>query len=151
MSQEKKEYIRKRRKSLLIAIALLIFFGGVLFGLSQFNKKISSGVVSSGGFYNIAEKLKKSLNTKDEKSRNILNKPIRVRFSYNDHEGKLYVKSNLKVDGKKIDNAVFHLKKHKDMLYSYDFISDDENIFCRGVMKKSEDYFFVYYCSDSKN
>jgi hypothetical protein len=151
MSQEKKEYIRKRRKSLLIAIALLIFFGGVLFGLSQFNKKMNSGVVSSGGLYNIAGKLKKSLNTGDEKSRNILKKPVKVRFSYNDTKGQLDVKSSLRVDGKNIDNAVFYLKEHKDMLYSYDFISDDENVFCRGVMKKSEDYFFVYYCSDSRN
>jgi len=130
MSSGKKEYLKKRRKSLLMAVAGVAVFGAALFVLSFFNRKMNVGVVSSGGLYDISGKLRKSVDAEIEKSKNILNKPVKVRF---------------------LDNVVFFLKQHGEMLYSEDFASDDENIFCRGVMKKGEDFFFIYFCSDKRD
>lgn len=151
MSEGKKEYLRKRRKSLIIAILTLIVFGGVLFGLSVFNKKMNAGVVSSGGLQDITGKLKDSLKADIGKRGNILDKPVKVRFSFDKSLNELTVKGKLKIGKKNIENAVFFIKEHGEMLYSRDFVSDDENIFCRGVMKKGEELFFVYFCNDKRD
>ncbi len=134
-----------------MAVAGVAVFGAALFVLSFFNRKMNVGVVSSGGLYDISGKLRKSVDAEIEKSKNILNKPVKVRFLYDESSGELTLKDKLKVRKKKLDNVVFFLKQHGEMLYSEDFASDDENIFCRGVMKKGEDFFFIYFCSDKRD
>ena len=151
MSIEKKEYIKKRRKSLLVAVGGLAAFGAVLFALSFFNRKMNVGVVSSGGLYNISGKLKDSMNAEPEQSQNILKKPVKARFSLNETSGELLLKKSIRVGNKDVENAVFYLRDHGEMLYSYNFVSDNENIYCRGVMKKGEEFFFVYFCSDKRD
>jgi len=151
MSTGKSEYLKKRRKSLLIAVASLAVFGAVLFVLSSFNEKMNIGVVSSGGLYDIPGKLKDSMDQKPGKSLNILEKPVMIEYSMDQNSKELELKKSFKIDKRDISNAVFYLKEHGNMLYSYDFVSDDENIFCRGVMKKGTELFFIYFCSDKRD
>gem|GEM_PF-6040097 len=135
----------------MIAVASLVVFGTVLFVLSSLNKKMNIGVVSSGGLYNIPGKLKDSMDLKPGKSLNILDKPVMVEYSMDQNSKELQLKKPFKIGKKDVSNAVFYLKEHGKLLYSYDFVSDDENIFCRGVMKNGTELFFVYFCSDKRD
>jgi len=151
MSEGKRQYLKKRRKSLLIALVALVAFGTALFILSFLNKKMNVGVVASGGFHNISAKLKDSLKEKPGEAQNILKKPLKLRYTYDTQSEELLIKKSFKIGKKKVGNPVFYVKNHGDMIYSYDFASDDENIFCRGVMKSGAEFFYIYYCRDKRD
>lgn len=151
MNSGKSEYLKKRRKSLLIAVVSLAVFGAVLFVLSSFNEKMNIGIVSSGGLYNIPGKLKDSMDQEPGKSLNILEKPVMVEYSVDQNFKELKLKKSFKVGKRAVSNSVFYLKEHGSMLYSYDFVSDDENVLCRGVMKKGAELFFIYFCTDKRD
>ena len=146
----KQEYIQKRRKNLLIAFSVLTVVGVILFALSFFNETNTS-VVPSGGLYNFAGKLKKSIKLDPSQRQNILKEPLKVRYKINLESDELTVQNSFMIGEKKVSNAIFSIKEHKNMLYSEDFSSDDKNILCRGVMKKNADYFFIYFCSDKRD
>jgi hypothetical protein len=91
------------------------------------------------------------MDQKPGKSSNILEKPVMAEYSMDLNSKELSLKSPFKVGKRDVRNAVFYLKEHEKMFYSYDFASDDENIFCRGVMKKGAEIFFIYFCSDKRD
>ena len=81
---------------------------------------------------------------KDERSINLLKVPLLLSCSV--EEGKALVKEPFEVAGKKVTNAVFELGNHGNTLYSLNFSSKENKVFCRGTLKEGEKKIFVYYC-----
>lgn len=81
---------------------------------------------------------------KEEKSANLLKAPLLLNCSVED--GKALVKEPFEVARNKVTDAVFELGNHGNTLYSLNFSSKENNVFCRGTLKEGEKKIFVYYC-----
>lgn len=160
-NNSKKEYLNSRRKHFLWGTFALVMFGAILY---------SANVVSDYAEKNDLENLdeakdyfveifkkdiaifpdgetaedEKSDAEKEEKSANLLKVPLLLNCSVED--GKAIVKEPFEVAKNKVTNAVFELGNHGNTLYSLDFSSKENNVFCRGTMKEGEKKIFVYYC-----
>lgn len=160
-NRNNKEYIAERRKRFLWVFFSFVLFGAILYFASIFSDYAKENNIENidDAKNNIMEILKKDLtmfpdsNTgnkenniaeKEEKSLNILKAPILLNCSV--ENGKAIVKEPFEVAKHKVTNAVFELGNHGNTLYSLDFSSKENSVFCRGTIKEGEKKIFVYYC-----
>ena len=89
---------------------------------------------------------KKRSETKLNLKKNILSKPVAVKFKIVNN--RLVVLDELKVSGKKLISPSFEIETSKRWIKSISF-SSGKNLFnCKGIMQKGGKRFFVYFCED---
>ena len=160
-NNSKNEYLAGRRKHFLWVTFALVLFGAILYFasiISDYAEKNDIENFDEAQDY-FVEILKKDFaifpedgapeeekhdTQKEEKSANLLKVPLLLNCSVED--GKALVKEPFEVAGNKVTDAVFELASHGNTLYSMDFSSKENKVFCRGTMKEGEKKIFVYYC-----
>ncbi|MBR4489867.1 hypothetical protein IKP13_04465 [bacterium] len=157
----KKEYLAVRRRNFLWIIFSLVMFGAILYFARIFSDYSEENGIESlddvqDYFVGIlkkdfaifpesedAEEEKNDFKEK-ERSANLLKVPLLLNCSV--EEGKAFVKEPFEVAKNKVTDAVFELGNHGNTLYSLDFSSKENEVFCRGTLKEGEKKIFVYYC-----
>jgi hypothetical protein len=157
----KKEYLAVRRRNFLWIVFSLVMFGAILYFARIFSDYSEENGIESlddvqDYFVGIlkkdfaifpesedAEEEKNDFEAK-ERSANLLKVPLLLNCSI--EEGKAFVKEPFEVAKNKVTDAVFELANHGNTVYSLDFSSKENNVFCRGTMKEGEKKIFVYYC-----
>lgn len=157
----KKEYLAGRRKHFLWVTLALVLFGAILYFASvagDYAEKNDIENFDEAQDY-FVEILKKDFaifpedgapeeekrdTQKEEKSTNLLKVPLLLNCSVED--GKALVKEPFEVDKNKVSEAVFELTSHGNTLYSLDFSSKENTVYCKGTLKEGQQKIFVYYC-----
>ena len=157
----KSEYLAGRRKHFLWVTLALVLFGAILYFAS-----VAGDYAEKNDIENFDEAkdyfltiLKKDFAIfpegdvpveerhsvqKDERSANLLKVPLLLNCSVED--GKAFVKEPFEVARNKVTNAVFELSNHGNTLYSLNFSSKENAVYCKGTMKEGQQKIFVYYC-----
>ena len=154
-------YLSTRRKHFLWITFSLVLFGATLYFASIFSDYAEKNDIETLNDVrkNIVEILKKDFTFfpenesagdeknetgKEDKSKNILKTPLLLSCSVENN--KAVVKEPFEVAKNKVTNAVFELGSHGKTLYSLNFSSKENAVFCRGTMKEGQHKIFVYYC-----
>ena len=157
----KKEYLAGRRRHFLWITFSLVLFGAILYFASVAGDYATENDIENFDeakdyFVNIVKKdiaifpesdapeEENHAVQKDERSINLLKVPLLLNCSV--EEGKALVKEPFEVAKNKVTNAVFELGSHGNTLYSLNFSSKENEVFCRGTLKEGEKKIFVYYC-----
>ena len=160
-NNNKKEYVSGRRRRFLWGTLALVLFGAILYFASVVGDYAEENDIENFDEAKdyFVEILKKDVSIfpegdapveekhdrkKDEKSANLLNDPLLLNCSV--ENGKALVKEPFEVAKNKVTDAVFELGIHGNTLYSLNFSSKENKLFCRGTMKEGEKKIFVYYC-----
>ena len=160
-NNNKKEYVSGRRRRFLWGMLALVLFGAILYSASIVGNYAEKNDIENFDeakdyFVTVLKKDiaifpegetpedEKNDAEKEEKSENLLKAPLLLNCSV--EEGKALVKEPFEVAKNKVTNAVFELGNHGNTLYSMDFSSKENKVFCRGTMKEGEKKIFVYYC-----
>ena len=160
-NQSKSDYTSIRRRHFLWVAFSLVMFGAILYFASVFNDYAKKNDI--GNFDDIKNQmmdvLKKDFTmfpenstendmeesaAKEDKSANIMEAPLILDCSV--ENGRALVKEPFEVAKNKVTNAVFELANHGNTLYSLDFSSKENQVFCRGTLKEGQQKIFVYYC-----
>jgi len=160
-NNSKKEYIDGRRRRFLWGTFALVLFGAILYFASvvaDYAEKNDIENFEEAKDY-FVEILKKDIaifpenddaeeekhdTKKDEKSANLVKIPLLLNCSV--ENGKAFVKEPFEVAKNKVSDAVFELGSHGNTLYSFNFSSKENEVYCRGTLKEGEKKIFVYYC-----
>lgn len=160
-NNNKKEYVSGRRRRFLWGSLALVLFGAILYFASivgdyaeendienfeeakDYFVEILKKDVSIFPEGDAAEDEKHDIK-KDEISANLLKVPLLLNCSV--EKGKALVKEPFEVAKNKVSDAVFELGSHGNTLYSLNFSSKENEVFCRGTLKEGEKKIFVYYC-----
>ena len=160
-NNSKKEYIDGRRRRFLWGTFALVLFGAILYFASvvaDYAEKNDIENFEEAKDY-FVEILKKDIaifpenddaeeekhdTKKDEKSANLVKIPLLLNCSV--ENGKSFVKEPFEVAKNKVSDAVFELGSHGNTLYSLNFSSKENEVYCRGTLKEGEKKIFVYYC-----
>ncbi|MBP5590464.1 hypothetical protein J6Y50_01225 [bacterium] len=160
-NNSKKEYIDGRRRRFLWGTFALVLFGAILYFASvvaDYAEKNDIENFEEAKDY-FVEILKKDIaifpenddaeeekhdTKKDEKSANLVKIPLLLNCSV--ENGKAFVKEPFEVAKNKVSDAVFELGSHGNTLYSLNFSSKENEVYCRGTLKEGEKKIFVYYC-----
>lgn len=160
-NNNKKEYVSGRRRRFLWGTLALVLFGAILYSASIVGDYAEENDIENFDEAKdyFVEILKKDVaifpeseaseeekhdTQKDEKSANLLKVPLLLNCSV--ENGRALVNEPFEVARNKVTNAVFELASHGNTLYSLDFSSKENKVFCRGTMKEGEKKIFVYYC-----
>lgn len=160
-NQSKSDYTSIRRRHFLWVAFSLVMFGAILYFANVFNDYAKKNDI--GNFDDIKNQmmdvLKKDFTmfpensadndmeesaAKEDKSANILKAPLILDCSV--ENGRALIKEPFEVAKNKVTNAVFELTNHGKTLYSLDFSSKENQVFCRGTLKEGQQKIFVYYC-----
>lgn len=160
-NQSKSDYTSIRRKHFLWVAFSLVMFGAILYFASIFNDYAKKNDIEN--FDDIKNQmmdvLKKDFTMfpensadndmeeraeKEDKSANILEAPLILDCSV--ENSRALVKEPFEVAKNKVTNAVFELANHGNTLYSLNFSSKENQVFCRGTLKEGQQKIFVYYC-----
>lgn len=160
-NNNKKEYVSGRRRRFLWGSLALVLFGAILYFASIIGDYAEENDIENfeeAKDY-FVEILKKDVSIfpegdaaedekhdikKDEISANLLKVPLLLNCSV--EKGKALVKEPFEVAKNKVSDAVFELGSHGNTLYSLNFSSKENEVFCRGTLKEGEKKIFVYYC-----
>ena len=160
-NNNKKEYVSGRRRRFLWGSLALVLFGAILYFASIIGDYAEENDIENfeeAKDY-FVEILKKDVSIfpegdaaedekhdikKDEISANLLKVPLLLNCSV--EKGKALVKEPFEVAKNKVSDAVFELGIHGNTLYSLNFSSKENEVFCRGTLKEGEKKIFVYYC-----
>lgn len=157
----KKEYLAGRRRHFLWIVFSLVLFGAILYFASVAGNYAEENDIENlddakDNFFKILKndiaifpegetpEDEKNDADKEERSANLLKAPLLLNCSVED--GKAIVKEPFEVAKNKVTDAVFELDNHGNTLYSLNFSSKENAVFCRGTMKEGEKKIFVYYC-----
>lgn len=147
---DKTQYVAQKRKKLIFSLFLVVFFGFVLYVIGAIHEQEKNvEEAASGGLFDIAKKLENGVPGSEEKgivSVNLLKSPVSLLYSVENDRIKL--KEPFRIDKKTITDGVFTFSIHGDTLYSTGFISTKGAYDCKGVTKKKNDRFFIYFCSE---
>ena len=160
-NNNKKEYVSGRRRRFLWGALALVLFGAILYSASIVGNYAEKNDIENFDeakdyFVTVLKKDiaifpesetpedEKNDAEKEEKSANLLKAPLLLNCSV--EEGKAIVKEPFEVAKNKVTDAVFELNNHGNTLYSLNFSSKENAVFCRGTMKEGEKKIFVYYC-----
>ena len=154
-------YLSIRRKHFLWIVFSLVLFGAILYCASVVSdyaekneienfddaKEYGLGILKRDFALfpenDTAEEEKKEIE-KEERSKNILKAPILLDCSVED--GKALVKEPFEVAKNKATDAVFELASHGNTMYSLNFSSKENAVYCKGTLKEGQQKIFVYYC-----
>ena len=154
-------YLSVRRKHFLWGTFALVLFGAILYfasiagdyaekndieTLEDVKENVAGILKHDFALFpenDTAEEEKKEIE-KEEKSKNILKVPILLNCSV--EEGKAVVKEPFEVAKNKVTNAVFELASHGNTMYSLNFSSKENAVYCKGTLKEGQQKIFVYYC-----
>ena len=160
-NNNKKEYVSGRRRRFLWGTLALVLFGAILYFASVVGDYAEENDIENlddakDNFFKILKndiaifpegetpEDEKNDADKEERSANLLKAPLLLNCSVED--GKAIVKEPFEVAKNKVTDAVFELDNHGNTLYSLNFSSKENAVFCRGTMKEGEKKIFVYYC-----
>ena len=160
-NNSKKEYLSGRRRRFLWGTFALVLFGAILYFasvVSDYAEKNEIENFDEAKDYfveilkkdiaifpeNEAQEEEKHDTENNEKSANLVKVPLLLNCSVED--GKAFVKEPFEVAKNKVTEAVFELGSHGNTLYSLNFSSKENKVFCRGTLKEGEKKIFVYYC-----
>lgn len=141
------EYIQSKRKKYFFSITLICIFGLVLYFFNKTDiETLEEQPIEKKGMTDLYGNITRS--TAEEplkKSSNILEDP---KFLSCRIEGeKLFIEKPFTLNGKKISDAVFQIKRHGNTLFSEDFSCDDPTLHCKGTIKEGSEKFMIYYCA----
>ena len=160
-NNSKKEYLSGRRRRFLWGTFALVLFGAILYfaniagdyaekndieTLEDVKENVTGILKHDFAIFpenDAAEEEKKEIE-KEEKSKNILKAPILLNCSVED--GKAVVKEPFEVAKNKVTDAVFELASHGNTMYSLNFSSKENAVYCKGTLKEGQQKIFVYYC-----
>ena len=157
----KKEYLAGRRKHFLWGTFALVLFGAILYFASVVSDYAEKNDIENFDDVkdNIVGVLKndfaifpegetpedeKNDADREERSKNILKVPLLLNCSVED--GRAVVKEPFEVEKNKVTEAVFELAGHGNTLYSLNFSSKENALYCKGTLKEGQQKIFVYYC-----
>ncbi|MBO4711806.1 hypothetical protein J5681_07825 [bacterium] len=157
----KKEYLAGRRKHFLWGTLALVLFGAILYFasvVSDYAEKndIENFDEAKDYFFEIlkkdfaifpegeAQEEEKHDKKQDEKSLNLLKIPLLLNCSV--ENGRASVNEPFEVARYKVTDAVFELASHGNTMYSLNFSSKENAVYCKGTMKEGQQKIFVYYC-----
>lgn len=160
-NDNRSNYLSVRRKHFLWGALALVMFGAILYCASVASDYAEKNDIENFDDVkdNIVGVLKndfaifpegdaaeedKNDADKEERSKNILKVPLLLNCSVED--GKAIVKEPFEVDKNKVSEAVFGLASHGNTLYSLDFSSKENTVYCKGTLKEGQQKIFVYYC-----
>lgn len=150
LEKDKIQYITEKRKKLILSLVFVAVFGSILYisgVIHEQEKNVEKAV--SGGLFDIAKKIENEVAEQDAVetfSKNLLKSPVSLLYSIKDDTIRL--KETFKINQKVITDGVFTFSTHGDTLYSTGFTSQSGKYDCRGVAKKKNDRFFIYFCTE---
>jgi len=150
LEKDKVQYITEKRRNLIFSLILVAVFGFTLYVSDMIHKEDDNKEeAASGGLFDIAKKLENEVAGSDEKrtaSANLLKTPVSLLYAIQDDKIKL--KESFRINKNIITDGVFTFDSHGDTIYSTGFTSKDGTLDCKGVAKRKNDRFFIYFCSE---